>query len=265
MSIDFRDTSNKDSYTAREVDPEWMRLMEKLLQDISLNHAADIGCGGGLYTGKLSMLGAKKVTGIDYSDIMLETAKKNNNGDNRIVFRKGNAYHTDVPTSTFDLLLERAVIHHLDHLPAAFSEARRILSNGGIFIIQDRTPADCLLKPSNTHIRGHFFSLFPHLADKETERRYPSRQVVKELKDAGFTNVKEIQFWETRKKYGTKNELLDDIKSRRGRSILHELTDKELNRLLSYLDSSLEEDTKIIEKDRWTIWTAVNEKTGGIL
>ena len=57
--------------------------------------------------------------------------------------------------------------------------------------------------------------------------------------------------------YENKEQLLKDLGERTGRSILHELDDKELKLLLDYLDESISTDHNIVEKDRWTIWKAV--------
>jgi hypothetical protein len=51
----------------------------------------------------------------------------------------------------------------------------------------------------------------------------------------------------------------DDLLERRGRSILHELSDSELEELVDYIEAKLSElnSNLIVEQDRWTIWTAV--------
>ncbi len=77
------------------------------------------------------------------------------------------------------------------------------------------------------------------------------------MKEVGFKNIEEIKLWETRKVYENKEQLLKDLSERTGRSILHELDDEELGQLLGYLDQSLINNHKIVEKDRWTIWKAV--------
>ncbi len=63
--------------------------------------------------------------------------------------------------------------------------------------------------------------------------------------------------WETRKVYDDKEQLLKDLSERIGRSILHELNDKELKLLINYIDESISTKCGIVEKDRWTIWKAV--------
>ncbi|WP_370642336.1 methyltransferase domain-containing protein [Virgibacillus salidurans] len=202
-------------------------------------------------------MGVAAVTGVDFSRAMIEEARASSSDYKQINFQVGTAYDTTLKNSSFDFLLERALIHHLEDLPSCFAEAFRILRNQGTILIQDRAPSDCLLEGSYDHIRGYFFSQFPHLAELEVKRRYPSDIVVRELKEAGFTDIQEVKRWEIRKTYPSKEELLADIRSRHGRSILHELDDIELEQLIDFIDVELNGETTIVEKDRWTIWKAL--------
>lgn len=79
------------------------------------------------------------------------------------------------------------------------------------------------------------------------------------LNKAGFRNIEEIKLWETRNVYENKEQLLNDLSKRTGRCILHELNDEELNLLINNIDNSSENNTNIVEKDRWTVWKAVKE------
>lgn len=154
------------------------------------------------------------------------------------------------------MVIERALIHHLWDLHACFKEAHRLLKDGGVFIIQDRTPDDCLLEGDNTNIRGYLFELFPKLIDEEIKRRHSSQTVIEALQEAGFKKIEEVKLWETRKVYENKAQLLKDISERTGRSILYELDDKELSLLTDYVQKKVTKENNIVEKDRWTIWKA---------
>ena len=54
--------------------------------------------------------------------------------------------------------------------------------------------------------------------------------------------------------------LLQDLSPRTGRSILYELTDDELSQLLQHIQTALQNVSPIIERDRWTIWSAMKLK-----
>ncbi|MGE7625328.1 hypothetical protein ACQKMD_20680 [Viridibacillus sp. NPDC096237] len=159
------------------------------------------------------------------------------------------------------MILERAVIHHINDLNICFKEAFHMLKPGGIFLIQDRTPEDCLLEGNSTHIRGYFFSKYPYLKSKETNRRHSSEKVIKALLAEGFKDTQAFSFWETRKTYKMLADLETDLLNRTGRSILHDLSDEQLEELVRYIKEQLSsnDNNKFIEKDRWTIWKAIKD------
>ncbi|MBJ7325139.1 hypothetical protein QNA19_14235 [Rhodococcus fascians] len=92
--------------------------------------------------------------------------------------------------------------------------------------------------------------------DIELRRRHGVDDVRDALSRAGFVDVATQQFWETRRRYSGLDEYLDEIAGRTGRSILHELSDVELTELVEHLRARLAEG-ELIERDRWTLWTAV--------
>ncbi|MGP4108619.1 class I SAM-dependent methyltransferase [Virgibacillus sp. L01] len=257
MSIDFHNKKNQITYTTRNADKSWAEALNNLLPFEMISEALDAGCGGGIYSKALSDMGVGFVTGIDFSGAILEGAKDNCKEYKNIIFKHGNALETGLESNSYSLLLERALIHHIEDLKACLREGYRVLKNEGICIIQDRTPEDCLLEGNDSHIRGYFTELFPRLSEMETNRRHSSKYVIDSLQEVGFKSIEEVKLWETRKVYGSKDQLLQDLSERTGRSILHELEDEELKLLINYVDKSLSIDTNIVEKDRWTIWKAV--------
>ncbi len=73
---------------------------------------------------------------------------------------------------------------------------------------------------------------------------------------AGFTDIAEHSLWETRKRYASVESLALDLAARTGRSILHELSDDELQSLIDDLRRRLPAHGEIVEQDRWTLWVA---------
>ncbi|WP_088013255.1 class I SAM-dependent methyltransferase [Gottfriedia acidiceleris] len=255
MTINFHDAQNKKTYTTREADQSWIQLMRDNI-DLFGKDVVDIGCGGGIYSKALTTLKVNHVTGVDFSEEMLKGAAENCKDYSNISFRKGDAYNTKLPSSNYDVVLERALVHHLDNLNACFNEANRLLKKNGILIVQDRTPGDCLLPGDNSHIRGYFFDLYPKLKTKEISRRYDTQVMNSTLESAGFHIENTIKLWETRRMYTNLDSLRSDLLLRTGRSILHELTDEELNQLVKFISNKLLHQSSIIEKDRWTVWFA---------
>ncbi|AZN40972.1 class I SAM-dependent methyltransferase [Paenibacillus albus] len=257
MPINFHDERNRTTYTTRIADESWVNCMEEHVV-ISNKHIADIGCGGGIYSKALADMGAASVTGVDFSEEMLKGAIENCKDINHVSFLLGDAYHTNMPANRFDIVLERALIHHLNDLNECFQEAARILKKDGLLIVQDRTPQDCSFPGDENHIRGYFHTKYPKLIEKEMTRRHQSIDVRNALESNGFRVSEEVQLWETRRVYDSLDALKADLLMRTGRSILHELTDDELHELVLFILGQLKGITNpIVEKDCWTVWFAI--------
>ena len=259
MPINFHADNNRFNYAARQADAFWMAAISEII-DVRGKKVADIGCGGGIYAKALAEMGAASVTGVDFSEVSLEGARENCRDYASINFATGHALDTGLSDNQFDLVLERALIHHLarNDVQACFAEAFRLLKPGGILIVQDRTPGDCLLPGSAKHIRGYLFSRYPKLIEKEIERRFESEFVISTLQQVGFQDVGRRKLWEIRKIYPNFDALRQELLARTGRSILHELSDEELQDLSAYIQVQLQKQDgqEITERDRWTIWSA---------
>ncbi|MDX7990986.1 hypothetical protein [Xenorhabdus littoralis] len=72
-----------------------------------------------------------------------------------------------------------------------------------------------------------------------------------------FKQVKVISLLEKRTIYKDFSQLAADLKARKGRSILHELSDAEIIHLINHIEKSLTAKTNIVEKDFWTVWVGV--------
>lgn len=168
MGIDFHHKANRNSYTAREADQTWVNFVRELIPSKQIDKAADIGCGGGIYSKGLVRLGAAEVTGVDYSEAILSGAKDHCKEFPQIRFVQGEAEDTGLHSHQYDLVLERALIHHIKDLDSPFNEAYRLLKTDGTFLIQDRTPEDCLLEGTPTHIR--FFRPFSNTCGERNQQ-----------------------------------------------------------------------------------------------
>ncbi|OIK09540.1 hypothetical protein BIV60_23660 [Bacillus sp. MUM 116] len=257
MNKEFFNRIEKETYMKRSADPQWMDLVQSRV-NITGKIAADIGAGGGIYSIALAQLGAKKVIGVDISENMIAGAKANCRKYPQISFQVGTASESKLPDGEVDVLLERALIHHLkeEHLSACFAEGKRILDKNGLFILQDRTMEDCAIAGSDEHIRGYFFELFPELLEKDISRRHSVETVNSYLKRAGFQTVEVINFWEHRKTYQSLNELKQEIMLRKGRSILFELADEQVQSLADGIGERVTKPFPVVERERWTIWFA---------
>ncbi|MGG1663929.1 class I SAM-dependent methyltransferase [Brevibacillus sp. NRS-1366] len=254
MGIDFHAKENQRTYTGRTVDESWFNLIGSLVNPAG-KRVIDIGCGGGIYSQAWSSLGASSVIGVDFSQVMLEGAKEQCADDPTITFVQGDALATGLASGSADIVFARALIHHLQDLDAFFAEVERLLAPAGICIIQDRTVADVQMPASRVHLRGYFFERFPGLIQKEMNRRPDDQEVRSSIEKAGLASKDTISLWEVRREYDSWSILEADLLLRKGRSILHELNDEQLQQLVDHIKDRLGGPEKIVEQDCWSIWT----------
>ncbi|OZI66915.1 class I SAM-dependent methyltransferase [Bordetella genomosp. 11] len=261
MSIDFHSEAVKDTYAHREAHADWAKAMEALARPAG-KRVVDVGCGGGIYSLAWADLGAARVTGVDFSEVMVDTATRQSDGRPGLSFQVGAADDTGLPAGSADVVFERALIHHLADYTDCFREAARLLSPGGMLLVQDRTVDDVRLPGSAQHIRGYFFECFPRLAAFESGRRPSDGRVRQALEAAGFGGIESRTLWETRRTYGDFEALASDLRARTGRSILHELSDAEIEELIGFIRQRVPAGSAIVEQDRWTIWSAIAARVG---
>src|SRR5579884_4063864 len=218
MPIDFHSSDNRYTYAQRQVDNAWKELMRSIVP-IQGKQVVDIGCGAGLYTATFAEMGAAEVTGVDFSLEMLKSAGEQSQNYPNVLFKLGNALQTGLPSEQYDIVLERAVTHHLkkSELPACFAEAQRLLRSGGTFIIQNRTPEDYSLPGSHTHIRGYFQERYPRLKAIEVGRRSDSSLLVETLKQVGFQDIGVHHLWEIKDVHADVDSLALNLLQRKDR------------------------------------------------
>ena len=80
-----------------------------------------------------------KVTGIDFTDEMLEKANKNLSklGYKNVFFIKGDIENMPVPDNSFDVVVSNCVLNLVPDKNKAFSEIIRVLKPGGHFCVSD--------------------------------------------------------------------------------------------------------------------------------
>ncbi|MBE8595059.1 class I SAM-dependent methyltransferase [Xenorhabdus sp. BG5] len=258
MPINFNAPENRHTYLGRAAQQEWFDLMQKLVEPRD-KEIADIGCGGGIYSLAWRKMGAKKVTCVDFSQQMLADVAENTQGLPNIVVKQGDALCTGLPDSSQDIVFERALIHHIsqENRNSCFAEAHRLLRSGGVYILQDRTLQDIQLPGSPEHIRGYILDVYPYLRNFENQRRPDKAEVIDGLQAIGFKKVKAFSLLEKRTVYKNFSQLTEDFQARKGRSILHELSDEEISYLIKHIEKSLGTEIDIVEKDFWTVWMGI--------
>ena len=254
--MQFASPATARTYSDRAVAASWNDWAAQNLMPAGKD-VVDIGCGGGIYSFGFAALGARSVIGIDKSRQYIDEARHGVAQFETVAFRSGNAEDTQLPEASADIVFERALIHHLTEPQMAgnAAEAKRLLRDGGVFAVQDRTIEDVQSDDPQHWIRATLFEVFPSLLDSERARR-PSRQRYRDLLIAtGFRTVRELRYDEVRRRYASVDQLRTEILSRKGKSILFELSDAELELYCSRLEKEAR-DRPLIEQDPWTVWLA---------
>jgi 2-polyprenyl-3-methyl-5-hydroxy-6-metoxy-1,4-benzoquinol methylase len=125
--------------------------VERLIQEVSGNFQLarfdpkdrvilDAGCGYGIATLIMSLMGAREAHGIDLARSMIETFQKilASLPDNQEIYPKiGDINHSGYPDSYFDFVLSNEAISHYYNLTGFIEEVHRIIKPGGMLFISD--------------------------------------------------------------------------------------------------------------------------------
>lgn len=135
----------------------------------------DIGSGPGTYTELLAKEGFQ-AQGVDYSQEMVEVAKKRTN--NAIPFSVADIYHLPFKDNSFDIVICFAVFQTVEDCDRALAEIFRVLKPRGVIIITTLNRFSLLSILS----RKSPNSSFPLI-------RYNPYVFSKRLSDIGFTQI----------------------------------------------------------------------------
>lgn len=112
-------------------------MMVKLLKPIVKEmKVLDLGCGSCLFSRKLRKWGGR-VTGVDFSEKMLEIARREvPNAE----FVKADIRNLPFPARSFDIVASSLVLHYIKNPTPVFREAARILKSNGVFVFSLHHP-----------------------------------------------------------------------------------------------------------------------------
>jgi demethylmenaquinone methyltransferase/2-methoxy-6-polyprenyl-1,4-benzoquinol methylase len=143
---------------------------------------ADLGCGTGAFTRRLSKLGLA-MTGVDISPRSIERATTIGEGPQYLA---ADICNCPLPSDSFDFVTMSGVLHHLTTAAArvqSLREALRLLKPGGHFLSYDPNAAS----PSMFLYRDPRSPLYSQVGKTDNEVLLSRRQVMSELSTAGFS------------------------------------------------------------------------------
>lgn len=93
----------------------------------------ELGCGtGSMWTKHLHLLRGSSLVLTDFSEGMLETARKNVVSD-QVSFARVDIQDIPYPDESFDAVIANMMLYHVPQLYRGLSEVRRVLKKGGSF------------------------------------------------------------------------------------------------------------------------------------
>jgi len=106
----------------------------ELSKEDDLGYTLELGCGTGLYTSTLQPI-AQKVLATDFSDEMIEFAKKKRGNLENVLFEKADALKLHYEDESFDTVFMANLIHIIGDSEQVIKESKRVLKKGGSLII----------------------------------------------------------------------------------------------------------------------------------
>lgn len=156
---------------------------------ISASRVIDVGCGPGLLSESLAKHAAS-VEGIDFSETMIEQARRRRSG---VKFRVANAEQLPFAGEEFDVAVCCYTSHHFARPEKVYTELLRVLKPGGRIVVLHPIQAENAAFGAIFQTLGDVFppekmKTFPDLGgplfDVETPEPY-----IELLRNCGFTDV----------------------------------------------------------------------------
>jgi arsenite methyltransferase len=148
----------------------------------------DLGSGRGTDVLRMAEAVGEKgfIFGVDMSDGMLQTAKKNADklGISNVSFIKSDLEKIDIPGGIADLVISNCTINHATDKLKVWNEIHRLLKDGGRFVVSDIFS----IEPVPDKYRNDPVAVSECWAGAVTREEY-----LNTLTEAGFTEIRVIE------------------------------------------------------------------------
>lgn len=133
---EWSQTYDTDRNLTRDLDQQ---IMREELADLRFNSILEIGCGTGKNTTFLTQIGTH-VHALDFSEGMIAKAKEKVKADNVKFSIADLTQRWPCEDRAYDLIVCNLVLEHIEDLSFIFSEAVRVLVEGGKFFVNELHP-----------------------------------------------------------------------------------------------------------------------------
>jgi len=158
------------------------------------DHVLDLGSGAGndVFVARALVGENGRVTGLDFTDEMLDKARRNNAklGHENVEFIRGDIENIPLPDNSFDVVISNCVLNLVPDKDRAYAEIRRVLKPGGHFCV-----SDIVLKGHLPDDMREAAALYAGCVSGALQKE----DYLKIVKDAGFSKVE------------VKNERVNDV------------------------------------------------------
>jgi ubiquinone/menaquinone biosynthesis C-methylase UbiE len=142
------------------------------------NDILEIGCGQGAGARIIyDLFSPQRYVGIDLDPRMIKRARRKSGALPNAKFLEGDVTSLESPKSSFDVVMDFGIIHHVPNWRDALAEVHRTLKPGGEFLFEDL--------PLETWERGIGIP-FKRIADHPYDEMFREQEFVDELKALGF-------------------------------------------------------------------------------
>jgi ubiquinone/menaquinone biosynthesis C-methylase UbiE len=146
--------AKRKSFNARHIKP-WRVINKEIMHALELDGKEgilDIGCGFGDLLQYLKGQGHEgRLTGIDLSDGMISCARKRYSG---ITFMVADAEKLPFKDNSYDVVICKHMLYHVNSIPKAVAEVRRVLKYEGKFLFTLNSYANHSSGKFDNHIQA---------------------------------------------------------------------------------------------------------------
>jgi ubiquinone/menaquinone biosynthesis C-methylase UbiE len=133
---EWSQTYDTDRNLTRDLDQQ---IMKEELADLHFKSILEIGCGTGKNTAFLAQIG-ERVHALDFSEGMIEKAREKVRAENVRFAKADLTQRWPCEEQAYDLIVCNLVLEHIEDLSFIFSEAVRVLVEGGKFFVNELHP-----------------------------------------------------------------------------------------------------------------------------
>ena len=138
----------------------------------------EIGCGQGAGARIIyDLFSPQKYVGVDLDPRMIRRAKRKAGALPNATFMEGDVSNLEFPDSSFDLIIDFGIVHHVPNWKDALAEVHRTLKVHGEFLFEDLS--------LETWERGIGIP-FKRIADHPYDRMFRKQEFIDEILSHGF-------------------------------------------------------------------------------